>query len=47
MFPSFPPLFPSLLAALPAGPGAAVVVATAAVAYVLTQREFDLSVRVA
>lgn len=31
MFPAFPPLFPALLAALPTGPGAAALVATAAI----------------
>ena len=42
-----PALFPSLLASLPTGPGAALVVATAALSYVLTQREIDakLSIR--
>ena len=45
--PVFPHLLPALLASLPTGPGAAVAVATAAVAYVLTQRELDLRVRVA
>ena len=33
-----PALFPSLLASLPSGPGAALVVATAALTYVITQR---------
>jgi hypothetical protein len=47
MFPAFPPLFPTLLAALTTGPGAAVAVATCAIAYVLTRREIDLSLRVA
>jgi len=36
-----PALFPSLLASLPNGPGAALVVATAALTYVITQREID------
>ena len=42
-----PALFPSLLASLPTGPGAALVVATAALTYVITQREIDakLSIR--
>ncbi|GHD81403.1 hypothetical protein [Vogesella fluminis] len=42
-----PALFPSLLASLPTGPGAALVVATAALSYVITQREIDakLSIR--
>lgn len=46
MFPAFPPLFPALLAALPTGPGAAALVAAASIAYVLTQRELALRVRV-
>ena len=41
-----PALFPSLLASLPTGPGAALVVATATVAYLLTQREIDASVSI-
>ncbi len=42
-----PALFPSLLASLPTGPGAALVVAAAALSYVITHREIDakLSIR--
>lgn len=38
-----PALFPALLATLPTGPGAALAVATVALAYVITQRELDAS----
>ena len=40
-----PALFPALLATLPTGPGAALAVATVALAYVITQRELDASLR--
>jgi hypothetical protein len=41
-----PALFPALLTSLPTGPGTALAVTTAAVAYLLTQREIDASVRI-
>ena len=42
-----PALFPSLLASLPTGPGAALAITAAALTYVITQREVDakLSIR--
>ena len=42
-----PALFPTLLASLPTGPGAALAITAVALAYVLTQREIDakLSIR--
>lgn len=42
-----PALFPSLLASLPTGPGAALAITAAALTYVITQREIDakLSIR--
>ena len=36
-----PTLFPSLLASLPTGPGAALAITAAALTYVITQREID------
>lgn len=41
-----PALLPVLLASLPTGPGAALAVATAAMAYVLTQRSIDASLSI-
>lgn len=41
-----PALLPAVFAALPTGPGAALALVTAAVAYVLTQRELDASIRI-
>lgn len=40
------PLLPAVFAALPTGPGAALALATAAVAYVLTQRDLDASISI-
>ena len=42
-----PVLFPTLLASLPTGPGAALAITAATLTYVLTQREIDakLSIR--
>lgn len=41
-----PALLPAVFAALPTGPGAALALVTAALAYVLTQRELDASIRI-
>lgn len=41
-----PALLPAVFAALPTGPGAALALVTAAVAYVLTQRELDASIHI-
>jgi hypothetical protein len=41
-----PALFPTLLASLPTGPGAALAVAAAALTYVITQREIDAKVSI-
>mgnify|MGYP001162098520 FL=1 len=41
-----PALFPTLLATLPTGPGAALAVAAAALAYMITQHEIDASLSV-
>lgn len=41
-----PALFPTLLAALPTGPGAALAVMAAALTYVITQREIDAKVSI-
>jgi len=41
-----PALFPTLLAALPTGPGAALAVTAAALTYVITQREIDAKVSI-
>lgn len=41
-----PALLPAVFAALPTGPGAALALVTAAVAYVLTQRDIDASIRI-
>lgn len=39
-------LFPTLLAALPTGPGAALAITAAALTYVITQRDIDAKVRI-
>lgn len=41
-----PALFPSLLASLPTGPGAALAITAAALTYVITQREIDAKVSI-